>query len=235
LAALDTGSNEYANKLKALQDKEKQLVQAHENEVTAIRERAEIERNQRVLSSFNQMQDAVARGLTQSIMGHETWSRMVLQFADQAASGFINESLRIMMGQDKERLGAARTAATNAYASISAIPIVGPFLAPEMAAAAFAGSLAFAGGGIVPGVGNGDIVPAMLTPGETVLPKAMTEMLSKAAQRGDGGGGQHVTVHVHHRPTINALDAEGMDRALHKHTDLIAKHVANRVRRQNRG
>ncbi|MGA9070907.1 MAG: hypothetical protein WB424_11670, partial [Terracidiphilus sp.] len=46
-AALDKHGKDYANKLKALQDKEKQLTQQHENEITAIKEKAEEQRNSR--------------------------------------------------------------------------------------------------------------------------------------------------------------------------------------------
>lgn len=43
---------------------------------------------------------------------------------------------------------------------------------------------AFAEGGIVPGVGNKDTVPALLTPGEVVIPKSNFEDLQKNLQGG---------------------------------------------------
>ena len=48
------------------------------------------------------------------------------------------------------RLDDARTAAANTYSATSAIPLVGPFLAPAAAAGAFAAVLAFDQGGIMP-------------------------------------------------------------------------------------
>ena len=136
--ALDQSAKDYENKLKALQDKEKQLTQQHENEITAIKERAETERNQRMLSSFTWFNDDVARGLTQSIMGHETWSKMILSFRDQAVEGMIKNSLLVMMQQDKERLGDARKAATSAYATGEKIGgPAGIVLGPLFAAGAF--------------------------------------------------------------------------------------------------
>jgi tape measure domain-containing protein len=45
-------------------------------------------------------------------------------------------------------------------------------------------SIGFAEGGIVPGVGNRDTVPALLTPGEVVVPKSNFEDLQKSLQGG---------------------------------------------------
>jgi hypothetical protein len=100
---------------------------------------------------------------------------------------------------------------------------------------AFASQMAFAEGGIVPGVEMGDTVPALLTPGEAVLPKDLTERLSNAARFGnsDGGGGD-VHVHVHHSPTIHALDSQGRERVLEQHADLISRKTANHFRKMNR-
>jgi len=77
-------------------------------------------------------------------------------------------------------------AAFAAYTSLIGIPFVGPVLAPIAAAAAvLAGqqqlrqieAQQFAEGGVVPGVGNKDTVPALLTPGEVVVPKQNFEDL----------------------------------------------------------
>lgn len=77
-------------------------------------------------------------------------------------------------------------AAFAAYTSLIGIPIVGPVLAPIAAAAAvLAGqqqlrqieAQQFAEGGLVPGTGNKDTVPALLTPGEVVVPKQNFEDL----------------------------------------------------------
>jgi hypothetical protein len=92
--------------------------------------------------------------------------------------------------------------------------------------------MAFERGGLVPGVGVGDTVPAVLTPGEAVIPKQMTERLTKAADSGDSR--PHIHVAVHHSPTIQALDSQGMDRVLKKHADALSKHFHNEVRKLNR-
>lgn len=70
--------------------------------------------------------------------------------------------------------------AMSIYAGFSTIPIVGPALgvAGAVAAIAFGAEKisqvrSAQEGGIVPGTGSGDIVPAMLEPGEIVVPRAL--------------------------------------------------------------
>jgi len=85
-------------------------------------------------------------------------------------------------------------AATGALASLTPIPIVGPYIAIAMAAAITAMGLenvakinAAQQGGIVPGVGSGDKVPMMLEPGEVIIPKQIRPTFEEAYGRGRGG------------------------------------------------
>jgi hypothetical protein len=234
IAALDKGGKDYENKLRELQNQEKQLVQQHENDITAIKDKAEMERNSRILSAEQAATSQIASGLTQSIMGHKTWASMITNFGEQAAEGLIRNSLMILMQQDKERLGDARKAATSAYATGEAMGPAGVVLGPVFAAAAFAGVMAFADGGIVPGVGTGDVVPAMLTPGEGVVPGGVMDGLSRMARSGDmGGKTEH---HIHVRPVyhLQALDKEGMAKVLDKHSDQLQAHFTKTLRKMNR-
>lgn len=106
----------------------------------------------------------------------------------------------------KEILMAGWTAAANAYAAISAIPVVGPFLAPAAAIAAAAAvhrmvsNLASAAGGW-------DNVPrdqlAMVHKNEMILPSSLAERVRGMT---DTGGGNPISV------TINALDARSVRR-----------------------
>jgi hypothetical protein len=103
------------------------------------------------------------------------------------------------------------------------------------AAAAFAGVMAFDGGGIVPGVGRGDIVPAMLTPGEGVVPGGVMDGLAKMARAGAMGGGQHFHLHgVSFAPTIHALDGDGVDEILDKHQHKFQRSFEIALRKMNR-
>ena len=96
-------------------------------------------------------------------------------------------------GKEKDAAKAARKAYNNGMEMGPA----GVVIAPIWAAAAFASVMAFQGGtDSVPGTGSGDIVPAMLEPGEGVVPKGVMDGLSNVARNGglDGGGTHnHVT------------------------------------------
>ncbi len=87
----------------------------------------------------------------------------------------------------------------------------------------------------MPGVGNGDVVPAMLTPGEGVVPKGVMEGLSNVAKSGGFSGGGP-TYHVHVRPTyhVQSLDTAGMESVLDKHLDTLQRHFERTLRKMNR-
>jgi hypothetical protein len=99
--------------------------------------------------------------------------------AETAFQSMISNSLKAALtekaSEETSQLAHAKSAAAAAGHAVANIPIVGPALAIVAAGATFAAMMAFEEGGIVPGVGRGDIVPAMLTPGEGVVPKGVME------------------------------------------------------------
>jgi hypothetical protein len=236
ISGLDKSGKDYNNKLKQLQDQEKQQTQQHENDVTKIKETAEMERNQRILSADTSFQASIASGLTKSIMGHQSWSKTVTQMGQQVVAGMIENAIKSMLAADMTKEKDAAAAARKAY--VTGESMGGPagiILGPVLAAAAFAGVMAFEGGGVVPGFGNGDTVPAMLTPGEGVVPKGVMEGLSNMAKNGGmTGGGSHVSMAAHFTPTVHALDSEGVDRVLEKHQDKFQQHFQRTLRKMNK-
>lgn len=115
----------------------------------------------------------------------------------------LNALSNLMKSKNKEAFEIGKAAATaqalvsipataiDAYKSLAGIPIVGPALGAAAAAAAvYSGMeqvrniqsqrLALAEGGMVPGIGNKDTVPALLTPGEVVVPKKNFDDLSSS-------------------------------------------------------
>jgi hypothetical protein len=233
-AALDKGAKDYENKLKAIQNKELQLTREHENQLTQIRESAEIERNQKILAAEDRFNDTIAAGLTKVLMGHQSFASMMNSLGDQVVSGMLQNAIKsIMIGKMTQQSNAVK-AASDAYANGEAIPVVGPVLGPVWAAAAYAGVMAFQDGGIVPGIGKGDKVPAMLEPGEGVVPGGVMDNLRKMASSGTMGGGNHY--HAHMSPTyhVQALDSGGIEKVLDKHSQTLAKHVSNEMRKLNR-
>jgi hypothetical protein len=136
---------------------------------------------QKMTSEFN---DAVAKwavtgkGFTQSlaqIWGGmvENFTRNILKMTEQYLLGLAMQKA----GQKSQIFADAKTAAANTYSAVSAIPVVGPFLAPVAAAGAFAGVMAldsFSEGGMVQG-GGGMAVPILAHAGERVLSPSQTQ------------------------------------------------------------
>lgn len=235
IQGLDKSGKDYLNHLKQLQDKEKQLTQQHENEITAIKERAEEERNTRIKDAEDRFNGAIAQGLTQVLMGHQSFAKMMSSLGDQVVSGMIQNALKTILADDMTKERDAAYAARQGFKAGMHFPFpMDLVMAPALAAGAFTAVMAFEKGGIVPGIGTGDTVPAMLTPGEPVLPKNMADRLNRAMEDGDQGNRQ--TVHVHVRPTYNVqtIDGNGMRAALEKHTDVLQRHFENTLRRMNR-
>jgi hypothetical protein len=235
LAALDKNDKDYLNKLRELQNQEKQLTQQHENDIAAIKEKAQEQQNQSQLAAITKMEQLFAGGFAQVIMGHESFAKMMNSIGNEVVSGMLKNAMMSIMTANMDKEAKAAKAARDAYANGEAIGgPAGLVLGPVFGAAAFAAVMAFEGGGIVPGFGRGDIVPAMLSPGEAVLPKGMTDMLQNAAQRGDGGGGHHYHVVNHIKMTAHALDSDGVDEVFTKHAGKIQRHFENTLRKMNR-
>lgn len=119
----------------------------------------------------------------------------------------------------------AHVAAANTYAAVSAIPVVGPFLAPPAAAAAYAGVMAFdaltsfdVGTNFVP-----SNMVAQLHQGERVIPaadnSALMSALGGAGGNSGGGAGQPLAVTFQ----INALDTSSALKFINSNMNQIAK------------
>jgi hypothetical protein len=234
--ALDKSAKDYQARLKESQNKEKLLVQQHENDLTAIKVNAEIQRNQRIQAAESQLKNTIADGLTQSIMQHQSWGQMVASIGDQVVSGIIKNSILIALQEDKDRFGYARTAATAAFKwGWEHGGPAAPILAPVMAAVAFAGAMAFEQGtDRVPGVSRGDTVPAMLEPGEGVVPGGVMDGLRNVAKNGGFERGHVIHVHATFAPSVQAFDSTGVDGVLEQHADKFHKHIEKTIRRMNK-
>jgi hypothetical protein len=236
IAGLDKAGKEYNNKKKQLQDQERQMTAENANSIAAIAENAQKEQNQRILSADTAFKSAIASGLTKSIMGHQSWAKSVTQMGQQVVAGMIENAIKSMLTQEMTKEKDDAAAARKAF-NIG-MGIGGPagmILGPLFGAAAFASVMAFEGGGVVPGVGTGDTVPAMLTPGEGVVPKGVMEGLSDMSRNGNmGGGTSHVQMAAHFSPTVHAMDSEGVDRVLEKHNDKFQQHFQRTLRKMNR-
>ncbi|MGH9644350.1 MAG: hypothetical protein ACRD3Q_18260 [Terriglobales bacterium] len=231
-AALDKHAKDYENKLKAINNRESELTKQHENEITAIKDRAEKERNQRALSALQQLEDMTAQGLANVLMRHESFGAMIVNIGDTIATGMIQTAIKSMLAEDMTKEKEASHAARMMYLAGAKFPFpTNLVMAPVLAAGAFAVMMGLQEGGVVPGVGSGDIVPAMLEPGEGVLPKRLMENLSNAARSGPAGPSN--VVHVHYTAHASALDSEGMDHVLDRHADKLNRRIESTLRRMN--
>jgi hypothetical protein len=158
--------------------------------------------------------------------------------AQQVAESVISNSRKALIATlahaKEKQLAEAKTAAAGAMSSVSKIPFVGPALAPIAGAAVFAAAMAFEKGGIVPGIGGVDTVPAMLTPGEGIVPKGVMEGLSDMARNGNAGGAPHYHVNMRNTYHVNTIDGDGMQGTLEKHSDQLQRHVEKAIRRLNK-
>ena len=184
---------------------------------------------------LEQMIEFEIKRLEHSIMTNirETTANAAAKAAQTATNAAAaGTDLAIQTGSDKlSLLSSAEKAAGKAWAS-APNPIIGAI----EAAAAFVGVLAFAEGGTVPGAGVGDTVPAMLSPGETVVSRVLTDHVAATAS-GSGSKGNsdvHNTHNWNFQPTVHAMDAEGVDRVLAKHASVFQRHVGAQLRRMNK-
>jgi hypothetical protein len=191
-----------------------------------------------MLSAISQFENSIASGLTKVLMGQQTFASMMNSIGSQVAEGFIQNALKSMMGLDMTKEKEAAAAARKMYLAGSQFPFPANIvMGPVLAAGAFTAMMAYANGTDgVPGVGNHDTVPAMLTPGEGIVPNGVMDGLRKMARDGSmGGDGQSTThIHVHYRPQIHAIDGVSVERMLDKHGDKFTKKFHSTVRKMNR-
>ena len=195
--------------------------------------------SQAMVHAADESFDAFNQGFLKTITGAQSFSRTLQQVWTKMAETFISAALRTIEQMlinaalqksiaDSTKLSDAAAAARHTYASVSAIPFVGPFLAPELAAAAFAAVLAFEEGGLIPG-SVGTAVPIVAHAGETVIPENITRKLNQAT--GDGNASRPIEFNYH--VNANNIDTKGMTDALREHGEFISNMVLNELRKKN--
>jgi hypothetical protein len=122
----------------------------------------------------------------------------------------------------------AWTAVAATWAAISAIPVVGPFLAPALAIGAGAELLSLAGN--IKSAAGGFDIPSGMNPftqlhsQEMVLP---AELANKIRGMTDGGGETHIHIH--------AVDAQSVERLLMDHSNGVANSLVKAVKDNHTG
>ncbi len=236
VAALDKGDKDYENKLKQIQDKETQLVRQHENEIAAIKDKAQQDQNANLQRGLQQMENEFAQGFTQVIMGHQSFAKMMDGIGNQVASGMLQNALKSMMTLDMDKEKQAASAARTFFLAGAKFPFpTNLVMAPVLGALGFASVMAYEHGtDSVPGIGRGDVIPTMLSPGEGVVPGGVMDGLRNMARSGGFDRGPQYHVQAHFAPTIHALDSDGVDEVLTKHQDKFQRHFEKTLRSMNR-
>lgn len=231
LASLDKFSKEYQVHKQQLMDKEVELEKDHENKITQIKLQAEEERNSRVLAADQKFDSAIASGMVKVLTGHESAAKMMISLGTQVASGLMENALKSVLANDFTKESDAAAAARKAYLAGQSIGgPAGVLVGAAMGAMAFASVMAFAEGGIVPGVEKTDSVPAMLTPGEGVIPKQTMENLKHASQP---SAPPQINLHYSPENHLHAIDTDGVRDMLDKHADAFTEHVHKSLRAGN--
>jgi hypothetical protein len=187
-------------------------------------------------SSMTQATNAFSTGIAKSLVEGKSFSKAMVaagrEMTESLISGLIRWGIQDLMTKMGMKATAASLAGANATASMAAAPFPVDLTAPAFGASMMGAAMGFEFGGIVPGVTKGDTVAAMLTPGEAVLPKNLTEKLSQAS----GGSNNGPTIHVHVAQTnhVNTIDGDGMKDVLQKHGDQLNDHIHNHLRKMNR-
>ena len=180
------------------------------------------------------MEGEFAHGFASVLMRHQSFASMMNTLGDQVASGMLETAIKSALALDFGKEKEAAAAARKFFLAGTHFPFPANIVMPPMLGAlAFASVMAFQGGGLVPGVGIGDVVDAKLEPGETVLPKKMTENLNRAV---DPDASSAKPVQVHFRPTyhVQAIDGASVKGMLDKHADTFDKSFESHVRKMNR-
>jgi hypothetical protein len=234
IAALDKTGKDYENKLKTLQNRQLEMTREYENQKALITGQAEAKKLSAVVNSETRMAEAAARTAASSIAHGQSMARAFEQMGTSMIQSALQNLLMMETVDGRKRLSSARTAASKAYEwGWEHGGPAAPVLSVVMGGLAFTAAMAFEKGGIVPGVGRGDIVPARLEPGEAVLPKRLTEGLQHEARHGksDGGGDvhhHHVTNHIH------AIDGASVKGMLDKHSSAFESHFHKTLRGMNK-
>jgi hypothetical protein len=216
------------------------MEQKHANDVAKIQNRQALaakkpymDFNTSVQASFKQTISSMMQGTTTFAGAMQGLFKNILgAFADMVAEMVVKWAMAQVMNRVAQStsgvaqvMSNAAVAGSAAFASIAAIPIVGPMMAPGAAAAAYAATSAFAP---LASARNGYDIPAGVNPltqlheKEMVLPAAQADAVRNMAE-GNGGGGI-VNLHVH------AVDAKSVQRLFRDN----GRHIASALQQQNR-
>jgi hypothetical protein len=191
-------------------------------------------------NAYSRMTEEFSRNVSMWVSGQQTlaqsWAKtlrgitdtVVQNLAKQAAAYITNAATQDAVDQ-RQKLKDAAAAARGAFKAVVGIPIVGPFLAPVAAAAAFAAVEAFEQGGVVNGQ-RGMGVPILAHAGERVLTPGQTENFHKLVNQTTNSASSSQKLEMHLQQNIHAYDRSGMRNTLRAHADDLMDIVQDGIR-----
>jgi hypothetical protein len=223
LATLDAYGKDKEKKEQEINDKIREITQQGADKVKQIQDQSQVQQLQSLTQAENKMGEIMASTAAKSILENKNMGAAFAKVGAQMLEHMMTNLMEAETVEGQEKLIHAKGAAVKSFDWASNWG--GPLAGAVAAAAAFAGVMAFAGGGEVPGMGTGDTVPAMLTPGETVVTKSLTDQV-----RNSRGGNGHT---VNYAPTIHAVDSDGVQDMLEKHEAVFTAHVMSTLRKNH--
>jgi len=227
LKNLDTFDKNYLKNWVELEAEKTKVTQKAEADQTAIMVAAAQKQAMEIQQAETKMKDAIASDVANSIVMNKSLAASFEKTGEQMAEQLIKNLIMMELTADKTKLINADEAAAKSFDWASTWG--GPAAGYAAAALAFAGVMSFEQGGKIPGDGA---VPIVGHAGETVVTKTLTDRV-EAAERGGNNGASGQT-HIHFAPQIHAMDAEGVDRVLAKHSAVFQRHVGATLRRMNK-
>lgn len=233
-------------------DQRKLAQQKFDLEIVKLDQQAEKQKEQiqkkseeKIKSSLTEIQNAFNQQATLIITGQEKIGQGFIKLAGTLVTSLIQafleigeqwvatQLLELITGEattDAIIAGHAGEAYSAAYASTAAIPIIGPFIAPGVAAAA--GTAAEVGGLALASFDVGtNYVPsdgvAMIHEGERIIPKADNTKLNDALENGGGRGETHAHFHFH------TLDSQGVAAMVKRNASALSKGIGGAARGGN--
>lgn len=212
-----------------------------QRKITETQKKAEAER----LAVIRKAQKDEFDIFAQTAQAQKQWDEQTYAQRLATAQAGLNALAGLMKSKNREAFEVGKAAAIaqalvaipataiEAYKSLAGVPLVGPGLGAAAAAAAVVAGmeqvrtiqsqrLALAEGGIVPGTGNRDTVPALLTPGEVVVPKNNFNDLQDAFVRGAVADDQVMLLQAGNNIQMRILDTLTYGTINEKLTSMLA-------------
>jgi hypothetical protein len=230
IQALDKFASDYEKKVQELNAKIVETEKKGTAEVTALEAAAHQKQLMDTQHAYDTMYRSIADDIAKSIVMNKSLVQSFRQTGEQLLEGMIRNLIMMELTHDKEKLINAKGAFDKSYNWASAWG--GPIAGAIAGAASFAAVMAFEQGGKIPGQGA---VPIIGHGGETVVTRALTDRVEAAeGKSGSNRGGGDMHVHYTDQSHYSAIDSEGMDEALTKHSTTVQRHIVSVLRKLNK-